>query len=94
MGLKEFYYKLEDKYFAMLDNLEEKGINLYKLVDPLEKNGIPTFPIFIILILAIIGLIIFLLLPVFGITGGTTRNSSSVLDETNDPISDTTLKIN
>lgn len=93
MGLKEFYYKLEDKYFAMLDNLEEKGINLYKLVDPLEKNGIPTFPIFIILILAIIGLIIFLLLPVFGITGGPHGTAVQFVNETNDPISDITLKV-
>lgn len=93
MGLKEFYYKLEDKYFAMLDNLEEKGINLYKLIDPLEKNGIPTFPIFIILVLAIIGLIVFLLLPVFGITGGPHGTAVQFVGETNDPISDTTLKI-
>lgn len=93
MGLKEFYYKLEDKYFAMLDHLEEKGINLYKLIDPLEKNGIPTFPIFIILILAIIGLIIFLLLPVFGITGAPQGTAVRFLDETNDPLSEINLKI-
>jgi len=93
MGLKEFYYKLEDKYFAMLDRLEEKGINLYKLVDPLEKNGIPTFPLFIIFNLAIIALIIFLLLPVFGITGGPHGTAVQFLDETNNPIANTILKV-
>ena len=63
MGLKNLYYKLEDKYFEMLDTLEEKGINLYKIIDPLEKKGIPTFAIFLVLLLAIIFLIIFLLVP-------------------------------
>lgn len=92
MGLKEFYYRLEDKYFATLDKLEEKGINLYKLVDPLEKNGIPTFPIFIILVLAIIALIIYLLLPVLGITGGPQGTAVQFLDETNSPFSNITLK--
>jgi hypothetical protein len=64
MGLKNLYYKLEDKYFEMLDTLEEKGINLYKIIDPLEKKGIPTFAIFLVLLLAIIFLIVYLLIPV------------------------------
>lgn len=93
MGLKEFYYKLEDKYFGMLDHLEEKGINLYKLVDPLEKNGIPTFPLFLLFNLAVIALIIFLLLPLFGVTGASQGTGIRFVDETANPISETSLKL-
>ena len=92
MGLKNLYYKLEDKYFDMLDYLEEKGINLYKIVDPLEKKGIPTFAIFLLLIFAIIGLIIFLLLPSTGIGKADTINLV-FKDSTNKPISFTEINI-
>lgn len=92
MGLKEFYYRLEDKYFEMLDKLEEKGINLYKVVDPLEKKGIPTFPIFSIIILAIIALIVFLLVSKFT-TGGSDQVQIAFFDNTEKKIADTTLEI-
>ncbi len=92
MGLKNLYYKLEDKYFDMLDYLEEKGINLYKIVDPLEKKGIPTFAIFLLLIFAIIGLIIFLLLPSTGIGKADTINLV-FKDSTNNPLSSTEINI-
>jgi|GEM_PF-3424971 len=53
MGLKDIYLKIEDKWFDLLDFFDDKGIPVYKAVDPLEKNGIPSLPIFLILILAI-----------------------------------------
>jgi len=59
MGLKSFYHKLEDKYFNFLDKLESKGINLYKIIDPLEKKGVPTFAIFSLIFIAAIVLILF-----------------------------------
>ena len=92
MGLKEFYYSLEDKYFEMLDNLEEKGINLYKIIDPLEKNGISTFPIFSLIVLALIALIIFLLVSNFT-SIGSNEVRIAFFDETQNPIQDTDIKI-
>ncbi|MFH0906476.1 MAG: hypothetical protein V1824_04020 [archaeon] len=59
MSLKDIYYRLEDKYFQFLDFLDSKGIKIYKVIDPLEKKGIPTFAVFSIIILALITLGIF-----------------------------------
>lgn len=52
-----FYSSLEDKYYGFIDSLDKSGIHLYGLVDGMEKAGIPSFPVFIILILLIVGLI-------------------------------------
>ena len=57
MGLKDFYVSLEEKYYGFLDWLDNKGVPVYSAVDALEKNGIPSFPIAIILLLLILGLI-------------------------------------
>ncbi len=54
-----FYAGLEEKYYSFLDALEEKGIPVYKIVDPIEGANIPTFPLAIVLLLAIIGLLAF-----------------------------------
>ncbi|MFH0713984.1 MAG: hypothetical protein V1722_05195, partial [Candidatus Micrarchaeota archaeon] len=54
--LKSFYYKLEDKYYAALDSLHEKGIDLYNyFVEPIESKGIPSFPVAIALVFIILG---------------------------------------
>lgn len=91
MGLKNLYYKLEDKYFEMLDTLEEKGINLYKIIDPLEKKGIPTFAIFSVLLLAIIFLIIFLLIPSVSPTEDTI--TLAFKDSLGDPIASENIEL-
>ncbi len=58
--LKAFYYKLEDKYYAFLDSLHEKGVDLYKyFVEPIENMGVPSFPVAIALTLVILGGIIY-----------------------------------
>ncbi|MDP3742329.1 MAG: carboxypeptidase-like regulatory domain-containing protein, partial [Candidatus Micrarchaeota archaeon] len=58
--LKAFYYKLEDKYYALLDSLHEKGIDLYKyFVEPIENRGVPSFPVAIALALVILGGVLF-----------------------------------
>ncbi|MFH0714049.1 MAG: hypothetical protein V1722_00210, partial [Candidatus Micrarchaeota archaeon] len=58
--LKAFYYKVEDKYYALLDNLHDKGVDLYKyFVEPIESRGIPSFPVAIALILLVLGGIFF-----------------------------------
>ncbi len=51
MNLVDLYYKLEEKWFAFVDSLSEKGIPLDKIVDKLEQVGIPTFPLLITIIL-------------------------------------------
>gem|GEM_PF-2704772 len=56
MGLKEFYYSLEDKYY---DFVEKTG--LYKITDKIDKI-MPSFLFFILLILIIIAAL-FLLIP-------------------------------
>lgn len=54
MGL---YGDLEKKYYDALDSLDQKGIPVYSVVDVFEKNNVPSFPIFLILVaLLIIGL--------------------------------------
>ncbi len=91
MGLKSFYYRQEEKYFAFLDRLEKKGINLYKIVDPLEKNGIPTFLLFNLIILL---LIVFLAFLLFGSSVVTDQTYSlTFVDSQNKPISNESLEI-
>ena len=65
MGLKDFYFALEDKYYAVVEKLGNAGIPLYKLVDALESKGIRTFPIFVIAIIAIILAAVFVVYPMF-----------------------------
>jgi hypothetical protein len=48
------YYKLEDKWFDLLDWLETHKLPVYKLVDPLEKRGIPSLPVFVAISLVLI----------------------------------------
>ena len=56
---KGLYAGMEEKYYSFLDSLEEKGLPVYKIVDPIEGANIPTFPLAIVVLAAIIGLIIF-----------------------------------
>ncbi|MDD5148124.1 MAG: carboxypeptidase-like regulatory domain-containing protein [Candidatus ainarchaeum sp.] len=67
MGVKDLYFKIEDKYYGFLDWLDKRGLNLYPVVDAVESRGMPSFPVFIlIIILIIIGLwflIGFMLVP-------------------------------
>ncbi len=58
--LKAFYYKFEDRYYALLDGLHEKGVDLYKyFVEPIESKGIPSFPVACALMLLLLGGIIY-----------------------------------
>lgn len=53
---KSFYHKIEDAYYGFMEALQEKlhlpAINWF--VEPLEKHGIPSMPVFILIVLAII----------------------------------------
>ncbi len=55
MGLKEFYYVVEDKYYAFIEWLAANGLNLKPLINAVESRGIPSLPLFTALFLIIIG---------------------------------------
>ena len=59
-SLKDFYYKMQDKYYGFLDFLEGRGIPVYKVVDALDSRNIPSFPIVILLVLLILAGFVFL----------------------------------
>ena len=58
----EFYAGLEDKFYAAMDFLSDKGIPVYSVIDPLEEKGIPAFPATIVGLLLIFLLLYSLLL--------------------------------
>ena len=61
---KDFYAGLEDKYYAFLDWLDKHGLPVYKVVDAIEANNIPSFPLFILLCIIIVALLgVFVILP-------------------------------
>ncbi|MDD4983671.1 MAG: carboxypeptidase-like regulatory domain-containing protein [Candidatus ainarchaeum sp.] len=66
MGLREFYYKMEEKYYAFLDSLDKKGIPVYSVVDPIDKV-VPSFVLFLVLFGIIIIAIIYALIVAFGL---------------------------
>ena len=59
-SVKEVYVKIENKFYDLMDSVEKAGLPVYKIIDPLEANGIPAFPAFVLLLLALIGIIFFL----------------------------------
>jgi hypothetical protein len=66
-GIKQIYYDLEDKYYNFFDSLDEKGIPVYSVVDPIENAGIPSFPLVVgILLMLVILLLYFLIASMLG----------------------------
>ncbi len=49
--LGEIYGKVEDKFYGLLDALEQKGLPVYAVVNPIEDRGIPAFPLTIALLI-------------------------------------------
>ncbi|MBI3588437.1 hypothetical protein HY095_04545 [Candidatus Micrarchaeota archaeon] len=63
-ALASVYYAFEDRYYGLMDWLEERGVKVYDaFVYPLEKRGIPSFPVAVLILLSIIALLAFLLYP-------------------------------
>ncbi|MFH0954736.1 MAG: carboxypeptidase-like regulatory domain-containing protein [Candidatus Micrarchaeota archaeon] len=52
-NIKDFYFGLEDGYYHLLDSLDNRGIPVYAVVDPIDKF-IPSFGIVFVLILALL----------------------------------------
>jgi len=61
MGVTDFYYALEDKYYDLMDRID-KVIPIHKIIEPIDKV-FPSFILFIIIILLIISGLIYLALP-------------------------------
>ncbi len=55
--LSRIYTGLEERYYALLDFLDARGVPVYKYNDFLESKGMPAFPITIALIVLIIAAI-------------------------------------
>ncbi|MEK6973561.1 MAG: carboxypeptidase-like regulatory domain-containing protein [archaeon] len=58
--IKDFYYKYEDKWYDILDKINEK-VPVYKIIEPIDKV-FPSFILFILIVLLILFSIIFLLI--------------------------------
>ena len=52
-ALENFYYGLEDRYYAVLDWLESKGLPVYKVIDPIDEV-IPSFALFSLVVLLLV----------------------------------------
>ncbi len=84
MGVQEFYHGLEDKYYAGLDWLDKHGIPVYSVVDAIEAQNIPSFPIAALIVLLAVGGLFTFILP--GIFGGSATLNVLVQDETQTPL--------
>ncbi len=60
------YYAVEDRWFDLLDWMDGKGVPVYKLVDPIEKHGIPSLPVFA----AVLMLVVYFTAGIVGGLGG------------------------
>ena len=52
-GLKELYFKLEDKYYSVIDKVD-KILPVYKVIDPIDEV-VPSFAIILLASLLVIG---------------------------------------
>jgi len=70
--LKDYYKRLEDKYYGLMDYISDKGIPVYRAIDAIESRNIPSFPVFVLLCLLVLGGLVWavtaLLMPVSMLT--------------------------
>ena len=83
-AIKDAYFSLEDKWFA----LTEKIPGVSSAVDSLENKGVPTFPAFIALIILIIVVLAF----TFALTSGAPL-SLTIKDQDGNPIVGATVTV-
>ena len=90
MGLKEIYYSIEDKYYAAIEWLSNNGLNLKPLITSIEGKGIPSLPLFTILLLVIVGGAYLYATPNalagLGIGGGTASFTVNVKTAAGEPV--------
>ncbi|NUN11731.1 carboxypeptidase regulatory-like domain-containing protein, partial [Candidatus Micrarchaeota archaeon] len=84
---KKIYFKIEDQYYAFCDAVEKTGIKIYEwFVNPIEKRGIPSFPVFALLSLLLLAGIVFLALGGLGSIFQSTNNISISLSSDGLPV--------
>lgn len=91
MGLKEVYFGMEDKYYAVLDWLDRHGLPVYKVVDSIEAQNIPSFPIAVFSLVLVLGILSFFVLP--GIFPSGAALTISVQDETQSPLAGVSVRL-
>ena len=64
MDPKDTYFKLEDKWYSLVDKVSDKLPFIGTTIDTIEAKGIPSFPLAIALVLVIV-LALFLTIGVF-----------------------------
>ncbi len=84
------YSALEEKYYAVLDFFDKKGIPVYTYNDALEERGLPAFPI-------TIALLVILIAGIYGIffigSGISPAIEISFEDQFNESVSGVTITI-
>ncbi|MDP3741853.1 MAG: carboxypeptidase-like regulatory domain-containing protein, partial [Candidatus Micrarchaeota archaeon] len=95
MGLKEIYYKIEDKYYGLIEWLANNGLNFKPLVQAIETKGIPSLPLFTALLLIIVGGAYLYTNPAMlqGISGSTNSLTIRVQTASNEPLADALVAI-
>ena len=85
MGLTGLYYAGEDKWYKLLDKIDEH-IPIYKVIEPIDK-AVPSFALFLVGVALIIVLGVFALLS---LPAGSVF-SIQVLDEDENPLANATV---
>ncbi len=88
MSLKDFYYSIEDKWYGLMDSLNDKGIPVYSIIDPIDKI-IPSLIVFVIIALLLISGVTLLLLNQNNnnnIPKGNVLVKLKIVDEENKPV--------
>ena len=85
-GFTRAYFWVEDKYYDLAEKIEAAGIPVYeKYIQPVEKRGIPSFPLTILVLLLVAG-------GAFALLAAPTSNSGeisfylAVTDDSNGPV--------
>jgi len=62
--LLKLYFAIEGAYYKFLDFLQKLGVPVYKFfVSPLEERGVPSFPVFVLIVLVVLSGLVFLFSP-------------------------------
>ncbi|MBU2476029.1 Ig-like domain-containing protein, partial [Candidatus Micrarchaeota archaeon] len=89
MGIKDLYYSAEDKYYELIDKIDQH-IPIHKIIEPID-NIVPSFMVVIALILIIILGLLFVLLG--NGLGPEADLSFKIINEKGEPLSQITIKV-
>jgi len=92
VGFGDLYYKIEDKWYDLLDWIEAKGVPVYSVVDPIEDAGIPSLPVFVGIFLLLCYFVLTAFAPGLGIAEEV-NFSVQVSDSNGNLIPDAVVKI-